>query len=102
MKPRLLPEAEQEIRDAARWYEGQVGGLGGQFLDAVTTALAEIERHPQRFARPSRFRSPHEVRRLFLPRFPYAIIYEIRPQDIRVAAVTHVRRRPHYWRGRLA
>lgn len=33
---RLRSEAEEDLEDAARWYEGQKRGLGQQFLDEVT------------------------------------------------------------------
>jgi len=101
MKVRLLPVADQEILDAAQWYEHQGRGLGGEFLTAVNDGLSEIEQHPQHFGRPPHFRSARDIRRLLLPRFPYAIIFEIRPRDVRVVAVAHVRRRPNYWRTRL-
>lgn len=101
MKARLLPEAEEEIRLAAQWYEDRETGLGGQFLEAVVDALVEIERHPRRFSKPPKLRSTREIHRLLLPRFPYSIIYEIRPKEVLVAAVAHASRRPNYWRSRL-
>ena len=48
MKARLLPEAEEETRLAAQWYEDRETGLGEQFLEAISDALTKIERHPRR------------------------------------------------------
>jgi hypothetical protein len=40
------------------------------------------------------------VRRVVLRRFPYALIYAIKPQEILVLAVAHHSREPGYWHGR--
>jgi len=41
--------AEQDIAEAARWYEERSPGLGGEFLRAVDVTLAEIAHMPERF-----------------------------------------------------
>jgi mRNA-degrading endonuclease RelE of RelBE toxin-antitoxin system len=41
-------------------------------------------------------------RRLSLKVFPYRIIYRIEGSEIVVYALAHVRRRPGYWRKRIA
>jgi hypothetical protein len=40
------------------------------------------------------------VRRRLLRRFPYALLYKIKPSGIRILAVMNLRRRPTYWLGR--
>ena len=35
-----------------------------------------------------------------LVRFPYALLYKIREDGIRILAVMHTKRRPKYWIGR--
>jgi hypothetical protein len=40
------------------------------------------------------------VRQKVLHRFPFALIYEIDADEIRVFAVAHHSRRPGYWRDR--
>ena len=40
------------------------------------------------------------VRRRLLRRFPYALLYKIKPDGIRVLAVMNLKRRPTYWIGR--
>ena len=35
-----------------------------------------------------------------LQRFPYSVVYRVRPDRIDVIAVAHSRRSPGYWRGR--
>jgi plasmid stabilization system protein ParE len=39
-------------------------------------------------------------RRLPLRRFPYALIYRVDSDAVRIVAVAHRRRRPNYWRPR--
>jgi hypothetical protein len=101
MKVRILAEAEDEVQEAAQWYEGRLSGLGLEFLDAVTHALDAIERQPRRFARLETLRTKREVRRCFLQRFPFKIIYEVRGDEAIVIAVAHFRQRPNYWKKRL-
>ncbi len=33
-------------------------------------------------------------------RFPYSLVYSVRPNEIRIVAVAHQKRRPFYWRAR--
>jgi hypothetical protein len=100
MKVRMLPEAETEAQEAASWYENQLRGLGFDFMDALAIALEAIEKYPRRHAKvPGRFGS-REVRRVLLQRFPYKVVYEVRPRESVVLAVAHEGRRPAYWRRR--
>jgi hypothetical protein len=39
-------------------------------------------------------------RKLNFQRFPYAIVYNLRPDAIYIKAVMHLHRRPFYWRDR--
>ena len=40
------------------------------------------------------------VRRRLLRRFPYALLYKIKPSGVRILAVMNLKRRPTYWVGR--
>jgi plasmid stabilization system protein ParE len=60
-------------------------------------AVRAIEDNPEAWARRGR-RS--DVRAFPLDRYPYSIVYRVRPTLIRVLAVAHARRRPDYWEGR--
>jgi plasmid stabilization system protein ParE len=42
------------------------------------------------------------VRRIQLRRFPYAIFYQIRDDDIFIVAIAHMHRQPRYWVDRIA
>jgi plasmid stabilization system protein ParE len=89
------PLAEQELNDAARYYELESTGLGDSFLAEAQRCCERIVEHPEA----GRI-DIGSIRRRLLRRFPYAILYSIRPGTIRVLAVMNLRRRPAYWVGR--
>lgn len=87
--------AESELNDAATFFEHETKGLGFRFLAAVEASIAQIQQHPEA--------SPiidQDVRRKVLRRFPYSIMYSVKPDRIRILAVASHRRRPFYWHGR--
>jgi plasmid stabilization system protein ParE len=89
------PEAETEIIEAAEYYDRQVPGLGGQFLDEIEVAVAAIFDAPERWRRVD-----NEIRRYLAGRFPFGIYYRVEGEVIRILAVKHHRRHPDYWRKR--
>jgi len=100
MKLHVIPEADTELTDIARWYEQKQRGLGRDFLAQVLDAYAAIEQTPTRFPRLDTD-IPLHLRRYRLHRFPHGIIYEVRQDDIRVLAIAHPSRDPNYWISRL-
>ena len=83
---RLLPEAEQEVYEAFRWYERQRPGLGFDFLLALDAVLERLRRLPE----------GHEIvalrtRKALLRRFPYLVLYALEENRILVTAVFHGR-----------
>ena len=87
--------AEGELNDGAQYYEQQQTGLGDAFLTEIRRCTREITEHPN--AGPVVLA---EVRRRLCHRFPYALLYTIRPDTLRILAVMNLRRRPAYWVGR--
>ena len=92
---RFLRPAELEMLDAARYYELQASGLGGDFLDKIDSAVQDIGMHPERWP-VIRF----NIRRRLIHRFPYALLYRIDPEEIVIQAIMHLHRRPGYWMDR--
>ncbi len=93
MKPAVFhPEAETELNEAAEWYEGRSAGLGDRFLDAVDDARIRILRSPESWGTLRR-----DVRYYHLPRFPYAILFQVQAEHVLIVAVMHLSRRPEYW-----
>ncbi|MBF2002311.1 MAG: type II toxin-antitoxin system RelE/ParE family toxin [Synechococcales cyanobacterium M58_A2018_015] len=90
------PLAEQELLDAATYYEEQKLGLGLEYLEEVEHAVNFLSRYPE-----SGPEVRGSVRRLTLPKFPYSILYRLLEDDqIRILAVAHHKRRPQYWLDR--
>lgn len=87
--------AEQELFDAASYYEAHRPGLGRAFIDEVEDAVAQICDHPE--AAPV---VRGTVRRKLVRRFPYSLMYSEVSGGIRILAVANQKRRPMYWYGR--
>lgn len=87
--------AERELNDAAAYYELESPGLGTAFIAEVERATEAIVQHPE-----SGHRILGPVRRRLLHRFPYGLLYTVKPEMIRILAVMNLKRRPAYWVGR--
>lgn len=70
LEVRLRPEAEQDLADAAAWYEEQRKGLGHEFLNEVLTMLSSIAETPVMY--PNVYRS---TRRAVIHRFPFGVYF---------------------------
>lgn len=92
---RLLPEAEEELQAAARFYEALRLGLGLALLQEVRRARERIAERP----RASRIERG-DIRVRSILRFPYRLYYRVRADEIVIIAVGHRRRRPGFWRSR--
>lgn len=97
MTPSLfLPEAEQEMLEAALYYQNQASGLGSDYLSAVERAIQAIEESPYTWPI-----LEGEFRRRLVRRFPFGVLYRIEPDIIIIVAVAHLRKKPGYWKSRL-
>ncbi len=96
MKFRLLPPAARELREAARYYEDRVPGLGFDFLQEVRAAIRRILMHPAAW-----FELDEGIRRCRTHRFPFGVIYTIEREEVLVVSVMHLHRRPESWRRNL-
>jgi len=95
MKSEFHPLADQELTDAATFYEHAEPGLGAEFLDEIERLLTILEIHPN-VGRPT----PQYLRMAPTRRFPYSVVYQALPDHLHILAVAHHRRRPQYWAGR--
>jgi plasmid stabilization system protein ParE len=89
--------ASDEFREAVRWYEATRSGLGGEFFDAVAATVSLLETHPEIGTTIS---ADGQTRRVLVARFPYQIVYRLRPTEIVIVAIAHAKRRPGYWKSR--
>jgi plasmid stabilization system protein ParE len=92
---RLRPEAEQDLSDAAVWYEERLSGLGHQFLDEVLAVITSIAETPLRYPVVHR-----NTRRALIRRFPFGAYYRVDNNIIVVIAVMHGSRDPRRWKTR--
>lgn len=89
-------EVEDDLKDAARWYDGRRAGLGDDFMEIVEETLEKVVSNPYRYAPLER-----DVRCVRMKRFPYGIFfYVFREQVVVVLAVVHKSRDPEIWRSR--
>lgn len=87
--------AKNEFEDAAVWYDQQRSGLGEEFIIEIEQSLASAGASPQRY--PIVF---GDVRRTVARRFPYAVYFRTRSDNLVVLAVFHGRRNPVIWQRR--
>jgi len=94
---RLLPEAEEELLAAARWYEDRRPGLGVDFVATIDRTLGLILDAPVSFPL---WREGSPIRKCLVQRFPFFVLFVVDPDEVVVVAVAHARRRPGYWKDR--
>lgn len=92
----LRPEAEADIGESYRWYEGQVDGLGEEFLRAVDACISLIQRNPSAYAP-----IHQDVRRALVRKFPFGVFYFVEADRVIVIGCFHVRRNPRQWEERV-
>jgi plasmid stabilization system protein ParE len=93
---RFLTPAEEEMTEAALFYEAASSQLGSDFLDDVQKAVDRLREFPQ-----AGEAITSGVRQTLLHRFPFSLIYTIEANVIVVIAVAHHGRRSGYWQSRV-
>ena len=88
--------AEAELREASKYYESEVLGLGQTFLSEVDRAVEKIRNYPE--AAPIIL---DIVRQQVLRRFPFSVLYIYDEEGVFILAIANQHRRPFYWHGRL-
>jgi plasmid stabilization system protein ParE len=92
-KYRFTSAALSELREATLYYEQQEKGLGVKFLDEIDATVDRMLRFPRAW-HPVSARS----RRCRTHRFPFGLLYQVRPVEILITAVMDLRRDPKRWR----
>jgi plasmid stabilization system protein ParE len=101
MKVRALDDAQAEYLDRLRYYRNIDRDLARGFRDEFRQQLAQARRFPESFPRLPRTRDFH-VHRCLLDRFEHVIVFALLDDEIVIIAVHHQRRKPGYWKPRLA
>lgn len=78
----LSPRAAEEIAAIRRWNEGQLQGLGDEFLEELGQFIEAVSVTPGLHAVVA-----HDVRRGSLLKFPFTVFYHVRGQQLVVLGV---------------
>lgn len=92
----FLPEVEEDAIGGFVWYEAKSPGLGEEFLRMFYACAGEISRNPLLYPKVH-----SEFRRRLLKRFPYAIYFMIKDDQIIVYGLFHCARDPRTIRMKL-
>ena len=95
MTPEFHPAAARELSAAVQSGEEQTRGLGAELkaeAQRVTQLLLETPLIGESLGK--------SFRRFPFRRFPFAMIYRVDGDRLRILAVAHRRRRPGYWSQR--
>jgi len=92
--------ASKEARQAIARYFRIRENLGIHLRQKLLDALDAIQRRPQQFPLTQHTIIGRETRERVVARFPYAVVYELRVDEVFVLAVAHHNRSPGYWSRR--
>ncbi|RYD34763.1 MAG: type II toxin-antitoxin system RelE/ParE family toxin [Verrucomicrobiaceae bacterium] len=90
------PNAAAELEDATHEYVGIDPALGLDFRKEVERTIGLIGSHPHIYHLRSGL-----YRRANLGGFPYHLIFVEEDGNLRMIAVAHNSRKPHFWADRL-
>ena len=93
---RFLSVAEEEMSEAALFYEAASVSLGRDFLEDLQQTIDTLRVHPKIGVQVG-----GDLRRVLLHRFPFSLIYAVESDAVLIVSVAHHRKRPGYWRARL-
>jgi toxin ParE1/3/4 len=98
---RVEAVAQTEFEEAAGWYETRREGLGLEFIAEVDRVLVRIA-HEEKFATaPVATIEGGVVRREFVERFPYVVLFVETEEERRVIMIRRGSSDPARWRARL-
>ena len=86
------PLTVSDLNNAVAYYNQQRAGLGDEFRSEVYAAIERVCLNPFQFAV-----IEHEIRRCFVHRLPYAVLFRlVNDQTIRILVIRHHRRHPSF------
>ncbi|MBD9363715.1 type II toxin-antitoxin system RelE/ParE family toxin [Methylomonas fluvii] len=97
MNYRFHPGAQHEHLEIIGFYESRQPGLGVAYLAEFESFMISVANMPGRY----RVERKPNIRVVSLLKFPYKIIFRDTHAGVQVLAVSHKKRRPDYWLGRL-
>ena len=94
-------DARADVVEAALWYELRQPGLGPQFIAAAERAFSVVRSHGEFVTQPLAKTRGRIIRRVFLARFPYRVIFVDGADFRRVIGVLRHGRADRAWKRRL-
>lgn len=92
MKVEYHPLAASDLNDAVVYYNRRRSGLGDELRAEVYSAIEKIRANPLQYGTVE-----YDIRRSFVRRFPYSILFRVVNDDlIRMLAIRHHRRHPQF------
>jgi toxin ParE1/3/4 len=85
----LSEEAFQEETEAFLFYEEEQPGLGERFLKEIEAAVQKISGNPTYYSYADETKT---IRDFSLVKFPFVIVYEIKPDRIEVYHIHHTKK----------
>ena len=86
----INPFAEEDLKNAKKWYDLQLESLGDDFLQEIRKTIFLIQKNPSQFQKVRK-----QIRRAVVKQFPYSIYFIVNNQVINVFAVFHSSRNPN-------
>lgn len=96
------PDARGEFDGDIDWYEARGTGLGDRFEAAVDESVFTLLEWPESGTAWPGWDSIPVVRSRRVAGFPYRLVYLVQPAEVVLVALAHEKRKPGYWRDRLA
>jgi plasmid stabilization system protein ParE len=93
---KIEPDAQNDLEEAAIWYENQKENLGEEFSDEVYSKIKVINENPKLYQ--IAFKN---IRSAVLDQFPFSIFYFLRNKFIHIFAILHQSRNPDLAKDRL-
>jgi len=84
--------ARKELDEAVLFYELAQAGLGVRFKVEVRKTISRIQKYPKTWPL-----EREEVRKCFVHRFPYKVLYSVQDTTIVILAIAHQHRKPGFW-----
>jgi toxin ParE1/3/4 len=95
------PQAQNDLLEAADWYESRCSGLGIEFLKAVVEVLDALTLNPLMHCKQHPTKN---IRWRLTKKFRYRVVYEVIEDQrlVVVAAILHVARNNNMWLRRFS